>query len=121
VVEVRDLAPGQSVSYGRTFTAKRPLRAAIVAAGYADAYSRGLSNRGFMLVRGRRARVLGRVCMQLTAVDVSDVPDCAPGDRAYLLGGAGPDSIRPEDLAGWWGTIPYEVFCLLGLNERSYS
>lgn len=120
VVEVRELAPGQGVSYGRTFIAERPLRVAIVAVGYADAYSRGLSNKGAMLLGGRRAKVLGRVCMQLTAVDASQAPDCKPGDRAHLLGGPGPQAIRPEELAAWWGTIPYEVFCLLGLNERQY-
>jgi len=91
--------------------ADRDRRVAIVAAGYADAYSRGLSNTGFMWISGRRVPILGRVCMQLTAVDVSGLPDVAPGDEIYLLGGQGAEAITADDLAEWWGTIPYEVFC----------
>jgi alanine racemase len=120
VVAVRDLRPGQSISYGRTYTADRAMRAAIVAAGYADGYSRSLSNTGYMHVAGRRVPIIGRVCMQLTAVDVSGVPDVRPGDEVHLLGGPGPDPITPDELAAWWGTIPYEVFCLLGLNPRTH-
>jgi alanine racemase len=58
--------------------------------------------------------------MQMTAVDVTRVPGVVPGDHAYLLGGQGEDPVTPEDLAKWWGTIPYEAFCLLGQNEREY-
>ena len=125
VLQVRDLAPGDSVSYGRTFTAQRSMRIAVVAAGYADAYSRGLSSAGgnhaAMLLHGKRAPIVGRVCMQMTAVDVTAIPETAPGDRAFLLGGPGPETIRAEELATWWGTIPYEVMCLLGLNPREYD
>lgn len=128
VLTVRDLPKGKSVSYGRTFTAERDMRIAIVGAGYADAYSRGLSNpgprgsgRACMLLHSRRAPIVGRVCMQMTAVDVSDIPQIQAGDRAHLLGGAGPQTIRPEELADWWGTIPYEVFCVMGLNRRRYT
>lgn len=120
ILQVRELPAGASVSYGRTFRAPRPMRVAIVAAGYADAYSRGLSNRATMVVGGRRAPVLGRVCMQMTAVDVTDIPGVRPGDRAYLLGGPGAAAITAAELAAWWGTIPYEVFCLLGLNPRVF-
>jgi alanine racemase len=118
VVAVHPLHRGDSVSYGRTYTAQQDKIIAIVAAGYADNYSRGLSNKGFMLVHERRVPILGRVCMQLTAVDVTDIPGVTPGDSAFLLGGAGDESILPEELAAWWGTIPYEVFCLLGMNRR---
>lgn len=120
VVAVHPLAAGRSVSYGRTFRAERDMRVAIVGVGYADAYSRGLSGRGAVCLHGRRAPILGRVCMQMTAVDATDIPQARFGDRAYLLGGEGPGRVTPEDLAGWWGTITYEVFCLLGLNPRSY-
>lgn len=123
IVSVHPLPRGQSISYGRTYTAEQDKMVAIVAAGYADNYSRGLSNKGCMLVHGRRAPILGRVCMQLTAVDVTDIPGVAPGNNAFLLGGeAGQsgESIRPEELAAWWGTIPYEVFCLLGMNPRIF-
>lgn len=120
IVSVHDLPRGHSISYGRTFMADRDMRVAIVAAGYADAYSRGLSNTGFMCLAGHRVPIVGRVCMQLTAVDVSAVPDVRPGDPIHLLGGQGEAAISATDLAEWWGTISYEVFCLFGLNEREY-
>ncbi len=118
ILQVHEVPAGASVSYGRTFRAPRPMRLAVVAVGYADAYSRGLSNRAAMVVGGRRAPVVGRVCMQMTVVDVTDIPGVRPGDRAYLLGGPGAAAITATELAAWWGTIPYEVFCLLGLNPR---
>lgn len=124
VVEVHPLAAGQSVSYGCTWHAPRDSVVAIVAAGYADAYSRSLSNHGGVCLHGRRVPVVGRVCMQLTAVDVTELADAGKsvqvGDRAYLLGGRAPGRVTPEELAGWWGTITYEVFCLLGLNPKEY-
>jgi alanine racemase len=119
ILEIRELEPGQSISYGRTYLAPKKMRVAIVACGYADNYSRGLSNKGWMVVHEKRAPVLGRVCMQLTAVDVSDIPRAERGDRAYILGG-GKQGISADELAGWWGTISYEVFCLLGQNQRTY-
>ncbi|MBU4525113.1 MAG: alanine racemase [Desulfomicrobium sp.] len=120
LVQVRTIAAGQSVSYGRTFTAPAGMRVGIVAVGYADNYSRGLSAKAQMLLHGRRVPVLGRVCMQLTAVDLTGVPEAAVGDEVFLLGGAGPQSISADELAAWWGTITYEVFCLLGQNPRTY-
>ena len=119
VIAVHPLPRGSAISYGRTFVADRDMTVAIVAAGYADNYSRGLSNKGWMQIRGQRARILGRVCMQLIAVDVTGIPAVAPGDGAFLLGGIGEGAIRPEELAAWWGTITYEVFCLLGMNRRA--
>jgi len=120
VIAVHDLPAGAGISYGLTFTAGRDMRVAVVQAGYADAYSRLGSNTAWMHLRGLRAPVVGRVCMQLTAIDVSDVPGVRPGDTAWLLGGEGEDPIRGEELAEWWQTIPYEVFCLLGMNKREY-
>jgi alanine racemase len=120
IVSVHDLSRGASVSYGRSYVAERDMRVAIVAAGYADAYSRGLSNKGFMCLAGRRVPILGRVCMQLTAVDVTGLTAVRPGDVIHLLGGEGPGAVTADDLALWWGTISYEVFCLLGLNPREY-
>ncbi|MEW5772207.1 MAG: alanine racemase [Thermodesulfobacteriota bacterium] len=117
ILQAHDLPAGRSISYGRTFTAPRDMRVAVVAAGYADNYSRGLSNRGFMNLGGVRVPILGRVCMQMTAVDVTGLPAQA-GDEVFLLGGPGPGSVAAEDLAAWWGAITYEVFCLLGQNRR---
>jgi alanine racemase len=120
LVQVRTIPAGRTVSYGRTFTAPREMRIGIVAVGYADNYSRGLSAKGQMLLRGRRVDILGRVCMQLTAVDLGSVPEAAIGDEVHVLGGTGENAIRAEELAAWWGTITYEVFCLLGQNPREY-
>lgn len=121
IVSVHPLKKGQCISYGCTYTAERDMTVAIVAAGYADAYSRGLTGKGAqMLIGGKRVPQIGRVCMQLCACDVSDVPDARPGDWAVLLGGSGPLAISAEELASWWGTISYEVFCLLGMNRRVY-
>jgi len=120
IYQVHPLKKGETISYGRTFTAERDMRVAVIGAGYADAWSRGLSGRGQVLVHGRRAPVVGRVCMQMTAVDVTLVPEAAAGDAVWLLGGPGQGHIRVEELASWWGTISYEVYCLLGLNRREY-
>lgn len=119
VLSVHALKKGEGISYGLTFRATKDMTVAIVGVGYADNYSRGLSNTGEMVLRGHRVPVLGRVCMQLTAVDVSHVPEAAPGDEVFVLGGD-KNSVTPEELAAWWGTIPYEVFCLLGQNKREY-
>jgi alanine racemase len=118
VISVKDLPEGASISYGRTFVAPRDMRVAVVAAGYADAFSRSLTGSGEVLIRARRAPILGRVCMQLAVVDVTHIPEAKPGDDAWLLGGPGREPILPEELASWWGSIPYEVFCMLGLNTR---
>lgn len=120
IAAVRELKKGQAVSYGCTYKAERDMTVAIVCAGYADGYSRHLSSSGEVCIKGQRAPILGRVCMQLCVVDISHIPDVGFADRAYLLGGDGPGRICPDDLAGWWGTITYEVFCLLGLNPRTY-
>ncbi|WP_035041423.1 alanine racemase [Desulfovibrio sp. X2] len=120
VAQVHSLDAGESVSYGCTFVAPKAMRVAVIAAGYADCYSRALGGKAEVVIRGRRAKVCGRVCMQLSIVDVSDIPGAEAGDDAWLLGGEGDDPVTPDELAGWWGTITYEVFCLLGLNKREY-
>ena len=120
IAAVRELKKGQSISYGCTYTAPKDMKVAIVCAGYADGYSRGLSSKGFMCINGHRAPIIGRVCMQLTAVDISSIPDVRFGGTAYLLGGEGAGYVTAEDLASWWGTITYEIFCLLGLSPKSY-
>lgn len=121
VLQVHDLPKGRSISYGRTFVAQHDMRVAIVAAGYADAYSRGLSNKGVVVINEHRAPVVGRVCMQMTAVDVTNIPAVSSGDAAWLLGGPAADPVTPEELAAAWGTITYEVFCLLGLSPKSHT
>ena len=104
------------VSYGGTFVTARASIIATLPVGYADGYSRALSNRAQVLLRGRRAPLVGTVCMDLCMVDVTDVPGAAVGDRVTLLGGEGELVITPEELAGWAGTISYEV--LAGITRR---
>ena len=120
VVAVASLAAGQSVSYGATFTAEKDMRIAVIGAGYADGFSRGFSGRGYVCIRGERCPVLGRVCMQTHIVDVTRVPGVTCNDTAYILGGEGPGAVPMDELARTWGTIPYEVFCMLGKNPRVY-
>ena len=120
VLAVHQLDAGETVSYGRTFTASSPMRIAVVGAGYADGLSRSLSGRGAVCIRGRRAAILGRVCMQMHIVDAANIPEVAPGDEAYILGGTGDGRITPDELGVMWGSIPYEAFCLLGKNAREY-
>lgn len=121
VLQVRDVRPGQSVSYGRTFTAARAARIAVLGVGYADGYSRGLSDRGLVTIAGHRAPVRGRVCMGMIMAEVTDIPAAVrEGDTAWLLGGPGAQALTAQDVADIWGTIPYEVLCLLGRNTRRY-
>lgn len=121
VLSVREVARGAPVGYGCAFRAPRAMRVAVVGAGYADGYPRAVSNRAAVVIRGERAPIVGRVCMQMCMADVTRIPEAAPGDAACLLGGRGPHAVRPEELAHWWGTVPYEVFCMLGRNRRRAS
>lgn len=109
VVQVKHLAPGTSVGYGRTFKCLRPTVAAILPVGYAEGYDRHLSNQGEVLIRGQRARVIGRVCMNMTTVDVTDIVGVEAGDEVVLLGAQGEQSIKAEELAARVGTINYEI------------
>lgn len=114
LVSVREIEAGTAVSYGGTFTAERKTRVGTVPAGYADGYARGLSNRGYVLIRGRRAPVLGRVCMDQFMVDVTDIPQALPGDRVTLLGKDGGERITMEELGDLSGRFNYEFACCIG-------
>ncbi len=107
IVRLKDLPPGYAIGYGTTFHTKRGSRIATLPVGYADGYNRRLSNRGDVLVRGRRAPVVGRVSMDLVTIDVTDIEEAAVGDEVVLLG----DEITVEELARKLDTISYEVFC----------
>ena len=109
VARVRTLPPGSSIGYGRTFTTERATRVALVPVGYGDGYHRILSNRGEVLIRGQRARILGRVSMDQIVVDVSAIPNVQMEDEVVLLGPQGEDTIRAEEVARWANTINYEV------------
>ena len=109
VAQVKDVPAGAYVGYGCSWRAPVASRIAVLPLGYADGFDRGLSNVGHVLIRGRRAPVRGRVCMNVTMVDVTHLPEVALEDEVVLMGAQGDERIRAEDLAGWCGTIPYEV------------
>jgi alanine racemase len=120
LLQIRELAPGESAGYGRAFTAKRPTRVGIVGTGYADGYARSFSGRGVLMLRGRRVPAIGRVCMGMLLIDASDAPDAHPGDTAWILEGPGENPVRIHELARLWNSIGYEIFCLLGRNGKQY-
>lgn len=109
VTYVKEASPGDTVSYGRTFTADRPLRIATIACGYGDGYHRAASGRAEVLIRGMRAPVLGRICMDQMMADVTHIPGVSPGDTVTLMGRDGDEAITAEDIASWADTISYEV------------
>lgn len=118
IVLVRRLPAGHTVSYGRTWRTPRPMRVATIASGYADGYPRQLSGKGaYVLIRGVRCPVLGRVTMDQIMAGVDHLPDdFGPGAAAVLLGASGGESISAADLAEWSGTIAWDI--LTGLGER---
>lgn len=113
IVRLTPLATGDSVSYGRTWRAARPSLIGLVMCGYADGLPRSLSNRGSVLVRGQRAPIVGRICMDMSMVDVTDVADVASGDEVVLIGCQGDESITADEVAGLAGTISYEILCAI--------
>jgi alanine racemase len=114
IVQLRTIPRGGTVSYNRTFVAKRPTRIAVLPIGYADGYSRTLSHRGSVLIHERRAPIIGLVCMDMTMVDVTDLAPVQAGETVTLIGQQGQESIWADEVAGWMGTIPYEVICGIG-------
>lgn len=110
---VKRVPAGETVGYGRTWTAPRDTWVATVPVGYGDGYSRLLSNRGRMLVRGRSYPIAGRVCMDQTMIDLGPDTDVTVGDEVVLVGRSGTDEITTSEVAGLMGTIPYEVTCLI--------
>ena len=109
VSRVRELPPGSGISYGRTFVTERPMRVALVPVGYGDGYHRVLSNKSSVLIRGQRAPIRGRVCMDQFVVDVSGIPNVQQDDEVVLVGRQGETQIRAEEVARLAGTINYEV------------
>ncbi len=109
VASVRQLPAGASISYGRTFITPRPMPVALVPIGYGDGYHRLLSNRGAVLINGRRAPIVGRVCMDQVVVDTSGCGPVALNDEVVLIGEQGNERITVEEIAGWAETISYEV------------
>ncbi len=116
IVHIKEIQKGETIGYGRSYTAEKDMRIATVAVGYGDGYHRTASNKGEMLVGGRRAPIVGRICMDQTMVDVTHIPDAKVGDEVILIGSQQNETITAEEVAQWAGTISYEV--LLGITAR---
>ncbi len=115
VIYVKDIDPGTEVSYGGTFVADKKMKIATIPVGYGDGYRRSLSNKGYVLIRGSKAKILGRVCMDQFMVDVSDIDGVSLGDEVILIGKSGKEEITAEKMAELAGdTFNYEIVCDLG-------
>ena len=114
IVYIKTIGAGESVSYGGTFTAERQMRVATIPIGYGDGYPRSLSGRGSVLICGKRAPILGRVCMDQLMADVSDIEEATEGARVVLLGCDGGEFISAEEVGNLSGRFHYELVCDLG-------
>jgi len=116
ISRVQEMKKGEMISYGRTFTTQRDSIIATVTTGYADGYNRLLSNRGYVLINGNKAPIVGRVCMDQTMVDVTDIPNVKMGDVVVLMGESGSFNYTADDMATDLDTIGYEIIC--GISKR---
>jgi alanine racemase len=113
---IRELPAGTAVSYGHRARLDRDSRLGIVPMGYGDGYMRNMSGNAHVLVRGQRCRVVGNITMDVSMIDVTDLPDARAGERVTLLGRQGRETIATFDLAAWAGVLPYEITC--GISKR---
>ncbi|TMA14643.1 MAG: alanine racemase, partial [Deltaproteobacteria bacterium] len=114
IAHLKHVKAGTPISYGHKWTARRDSVIATLPVGYADGYRRSLTNKGEVLVRGKRVKQVGTVCMDMTMIDVTDVPDVREAEEVVLMGDQGEERISADDLAGLCDTIPYEIFCAIG-------
>ena len=113
---VKPVKAGSFISYGRTYRADKDIIAATIPIGYADGYSRSLSGKGYVLINGRKAPIIGRICMDQLMADVTDIKGVREGTEVTLMGTEGSETITADDLAGLCGTIGYEIIC--GISKR---
>jgi len=119
---IKKVPEEQYVSYGRTYCTDRSVRIGTVTCGYGDGFHRNAGLKGYVLVRGRKAKILGRVCMDQMMVDLTDIPDAETGDEIVIMGSCGSETITAEDIASWCGTISYEILLSAGSRvERKYT
>ncbi len=116
IAQIKNVAAGSYVGYGCTYKTTHRTRLAILPVGYYDGYDRGLSNLGYVLIHGKRAQIRGRIFMNMTVVDVSDIPEARVEDEVVLLGQQGSDAVTADQMANWLGTINYEV--VTRINEK---
>lgn len=110
---LKDVSPGTAISYGGTFVATKPMKVATIPVGYADGYPRQLSGKGWVLIHGQKAPILGRVCMDQFMVDVTDIPDTRSGDEVTLIGRDGNEVITAEEFGELSGRFSYEFICCI--------
>jgi alanine racemase len=121
VVAVKGVRDGETVGYGGRFRAEGPRQVAIIPAGYADGLDLRLAGRGSVLIRGRRAPIVGSVCMDMLMADVTGM-EVSPGDEVVIIGSQDAESIDVREMAAQIGTIPYDIVCRIGSRiERTYS
>lgn len=121
ISQIREISCDTSVSYGRTGNVKRGTKLAVVCVGYADGYRRDLSNNFYVLINGKKAPIVGRVCMDQIIVDITEISDVKKGDVVILIGESNGEKITADDMAGKLGTISYEILCDIGKRvERIY-
>jgi len=121
IVFIKDFPPGRTISYGATFETREPTRVGVVAAGYGNGYPRLVSHRGHLLVGGKEAPILGRICMDQMMVSLNAIPEAQVGDPVLLFGRRGEESLPVWKVAEWAETISYEVLCCVGtMNSRVY-
>ncbi len=120
ISETFSVKKGETIGYGRSYTADHDMRVATISAGYADGYSRQLSNTGYVLCHGKKAPIVGRVCMDMTMIDVTDIPEAQVFDPVTLLGKNGDLSIHAEELAVLCDTISYEILCRVGKRLKRF-
>lgn len=118
LISVKEISQGEGIGYNATYVTPRKKKIGVVLGGYADGINRLLSNRGVFIVRGKPVPIVGNVCMDMVMVDLSRVPSAAPGDEVILLGGDA-DETSAQHWADLTGTIPYEIFCRLGVGPRA--
>lgn len=114
VAMTKTVHPGETIGYGRTYAAEKDVVIATIPTGYADGYNRLLSNKGYVLINGMKAPVVGRVCMDQITVDVTDIPNVMMGTEVVLIGSSGEEHITADEMANFIGTIGYEVICGIG-------
>ena len=114
IAHLKLLEPGRAISYGGTFVTEKPTMVATIPVGYADGYRRSMSNQFYVLIRGKRAPILGRVCMDQFMVDVTDIPDVQMGDPVVLMGTSGDEIISAETIGAAAQSFNYEQVCDVG-------
>jgi len=118
IIQIRDMPDKTPLSYGRRYYTDGIKKIAVVSAGYGDGITRGLTNRGKVIIRGQKAGMVGTVCMNLTLCDITAVKDAAPGDEAVFLGRLGKEIITGDNIASWSDTISYEIFLSIGRGVK---